>query len=439
MRGVWWTKRTRDRWRAGALLVVALGAAAVSCGRAVAEEAMPFWRVARVSGEVLGCLNGHAESEIELIACTPACAPIPWQLDERDEANELVLPEGPQANPESPSGVVDANDEILWMIADAGRRMRAEEVPAGAGCRREIPIRSARTTRWVYAFTVPPPAARSPVRYVEYDPGRDTVESARVAIGFGAPTPRFLSVRDADGRLGPNLLDRLKVRASARFLGLIPLGRDEDDIEWDFGAWHAGAIRVVRREWQWVRLGWGLRTPVFRTESFVYRDFIELPVRLRLNFPPTYFFRAIDVQAALDFRGLAGWTVHTPQGAAGVVGALSAGASSRLNALEADWLALEGPLTTLVLRLELGDSLASLRRQILYRDTDEARGPEALAGEHPAIGFRLTEWGAVDRGNHHFTAVSCALPATYDLAEFASQDVEPISVAVTPFGDAAPE
>ena len=179
-----------------------------------------------------------------------------------------------------------------------------------------------------------------------------------------------------------------------------------------------------------MRLGWGLRTPIFRTESFVYRDFVELPVRLRLNFPPTYFFRGIEVQATLDFRDLGGWTVRAPSGPLAVVGVTPKDRRVRADAPDGDWLALEGPDLTLVVRLRLGDSLASLRRQIVYRDDDGGYGPEAVAGEHPAVGFRLTEWSNVDRGQHGFTAVAYALPPGYDLDEFARQDAEPLTVDV---------
>lgn len=399
---------------------------------AAAQTGTPFWRVARVAGDQLPCLDGRAAEAVTLLACRQTCAPIPWQLDERDAAGELVLPEGPEPNAEDPRDVVDANDEILWMASDAGRRIASDEVPTGAVCGLEITQGEADDRTWVYAFAVPAPAPRSPIRYVEYDAARDTVETARVAIGFGAPTPRRFRLRGTDGQLGPNHLDRLKVRASARFLGLVPLGRDEDDIQWLFDAWHAGPIRVVRRERQWVRLGWGLRTPIFRTESVFYRDYVELPVRLRLNFPPAYFFSGIEVQAALDFRDLDGWSVRTPTGRVGAVGAVAAADAARINRQQGDWLALQGPQVIIVLRLQLGDSFASLRRELLYREGADGEDPQDAPGERPAIGFRLTEWGAVDRGHHWFAAIATALPADYDLDRFASQDGLPLRIEVRP-------
>jgi hypothetical protein len=407
------------------------------CGPASAST-LAFWRVAHISGDGVGCLAGRGEDEVELLACHDTCAPIPWQLDERDASGELALNAGPEPNPDDPPGVIDANDELLWMAADAGRRMYAGEAPRAATCGLEVELHGGGTIAWVYAFAVPPPAPRSPLRYVDYDPAHDTIRTARVVIGFGAPTPRYLAVRGADGEVGPNLLDRLKVRASARFLGVIPLGRDEDDIEWQFVAWHAGPIRVVRRERQWVRLGWGLRTPIFRSETLVSRDAIELPVRLRLNFPPTYFFRGIEVQAALDFRDLRGWTVQTPHGPLGAVGSLSGDARTGINGLDGDWLALAGPELTVVLRLQLGDTFASLRRQLLYREDAEGYGPEEIPGEHPAIGFRLTEWGDVDRGQHWFAAIATALPAGYDVDQFAREDAEPLTIETRPLDVAPP-
>jgi hypothetical protein len=68
----------------------------------------------------------------------------------------------------------------------------------------------------------------------------------------------------------------------------------------------------------------------------------------------------------------------------------------------------------------------------VYRENDGGYAPEELQGEHPAVGFRLTEWGAIDRGEHGFAALAYALPADYDLGEFARQDAAPLAVAVRP-------
>jgi hypothetical protein len=246
------------------------------------------------------------------------------------------------------------------------------------------------------------------------------VEAPRFTVGFRGPTPQFIALR-SDGSLGPNLLDRLKVRAYARFLGLIPLWRNEDDLQTQFVAWRAGAIRVVRRQRQWVRLGWGLRTPVFRNDAFVYRDFSELPVRLRLNFPPTYFFSAIQIDGVLDFRGLDGWKLIAPGfDAPAGIGGLDDATKDALNRLPGDWFALAGDGALLVQTLSVSPSLSTVARHLVYREDEGGQGPESVQGENPAVGVRLTRWEDVPGGEHSFTSTSFTLPAGYNVERFLS-------------------
>jgi hypothetical protein len=387
------------------------------CLAVPARATLPAWAVATAPVEGLACLRGQAGAAVAFYACGDGCSPVPWQLDERDGEGRWALDQGPEANPDDPPDVLDDNDEVVWMAADGGRAARRDELPGAATCIVELAARVGATDALVYAVALPAPAPRAARRYVTYDPQTDRVESDRVAVGFGAPTPRYLAVRGADGAFGSNLLDRLKVRASARLLGFIPLGRDEDDIEYVFSAWRAGPVRVLRREYQWVRLASWLRTPIFETETLMSRDSLILPVRLRLNFPPTYFFAGIEVQAVLDFHALQGWQVATAGVPAVTVGA---GADGRLDGARGNWVALRGPDATLVLELERGPTLATLVPSVVYRDGDDPQPPESQAGERPALGYRLTEWSGVDRGQHWFAAVAVALAADADLGAFAA-------------------
>jgi hypothetical protein len=375
-----------------------------------------------VSGAQLACLRGGGEDALVAVACRERCEPVPFQLDERDAEGRLVLDAGPYPDASDVIPGLDDNDEIVVMAADLGRPARAGELPSSHPCAVAVHVVGASADGWFYVIGTSPPAPRSPRRYVAYDASADVLTGRRVAIGFGAATPRALRLRDRAGGVGRDLLDRLKIRASARFFGFIPLGRDEDDIESRYVAWKVAAVRVLRREEKWVRLGFGLRTPIFRTETTFYPDHVELPVRLRLNFPPAHFFGAIEVRALLDFADLRGWTVRIPGGGVElVVGDGPAQVPSGLEELEVDSAALVGPQVAFVLSLDLGPSLASLRRTLLYRQDHRRHAPEEIRGELPALGFRLTNWDQIDRGHHAFTATSYALPADYDLAAFARE------------------
>lgn len=421
--------------RGVAAVVAWLGIASASpavCG-AASEAPPPFWAVAELTGEALGCLRGVSAERVAVMACDADCHPIPWQLDERDADGVLALTEGPEPNPDDPPGVVDDNDELHWMVEDAGRRMRPEEAPVAVGCVLEIRVSQPRRfERWGYVVVGPSPAPRSDRRYVRYDPPTDVISGARVALGFGGHTPQYLAVRQADGAGEVNVLDRLKVRVTARFLGVVPVSRDESDLTTQFVAWQAGPIRVVRRQRQWVRVGFGIRSPTFGSDTYFYRDFAELPVSLHLNFPPTYFFSAIVVRAILDFRDLRGWEVV----AAGVdppltVPAARTGGRERFARSTGEWFALVGPDVTLVQVLGASPSLATVRRRLLYRELIAPSRPEMVAGEMPGVGYELSEWGRVGSGYHRFSSTSYALPPGYDSRRFARELVEPVRIEAT--------
>src|SRR5262249_31923918 len=145
--------------------------------------------------------------------------------------------------------------------------------------------------------------------YVEYDPDLDLLRG-RVSLGFTDGVPQYLALTPESG----NVLDRLKIRATATFLwGFFGITRTESDLLPEPPAWRAGPVRVIRRQPLQIRLRFGIRSPRFVSTTYFYRDFSELPLAIRLRVPPRYFFTSIVVNGGLDFRNLPGrWTVSLP-------------------------------------------------------------------------------------------------------------------------------
>jgi hypothetical protein len=383
----------------------------------IVDRGPVFGASAIVTGDDLRCLRGVPSERVSLLACRKQCEPVPWQLDERGPDGQLSLESGPFPNPDDPPGVIDENDEIRWMVEDTGKAMRPQEKPAGVACGVEIRLAERETgyRGHVYAFVWPDRAPRAARSYVRYDPKRDVITGRRVALGFGGATPQYLTLASAEGEEGANLLDRLKIRVSAWFLGLIPVSRDESDLTTEFVAWHGGPIRIIRRQRQWVRVGFGIRSPTFGSYTYFYRDFAELPVSLGLNFPPTYFFHRIRIRAALDFRDLRGWKVLGEGMREAVpIGSMSEQDVERLNGLPGDWFALIGPDVTLVQFLATSPSLVTLKRRLLYTEQRTQQEPEAVTGEMPGIGYMLSDWDGVPAGQHWFSSTSFALPPGED-------------------------
>jgi hypothetical protein len=397
-------------------------------------QSVRFGDVVRVVGTDLRMLRGARLDHLTLVACThAACQPIPFQIDQRDPTGNWVLDQGPEPNADQASGVLQDNDLLLFMAADAAERAgRAHLPPATAAA--EITVRDPveHTTRWAYLVSCPRIAPRSDVSYVDYDPVNDRVRGAHVSLGFRNGVPNYLTLDGSAAAAGPNLLDRLQVRATATFLwGLIHFSRDESDLTTQFVAWRRGPIRVIRRQRQWVRIGWGIRSPTFGSYTYFYRDFAELPVSLRLNFPPRYFFGDIAVETVLDFRDLSGWSVLVPSlhGVIPIDGPMTP-QKEALNQLTDSWFALLGPRFTLVQTMEVSASLSSVRRRLLYRERNTPPSPETVGGKRPGIGFRLDHWGAVGAGVHQIESVSYALPPHIDPRAFVAARNAPLQITV---------
>jgi hypothetical protein len=425
----------------------ACAASVALCGTpgAAASTSVRFADVVSIVGGELALFEGRAVDRLALLACghdagRETCEPVPFQIDEVDAEGHWVLDQGPQPNADAPPGVLDVNDRLLFMAGDAGDRAGRADLPPDSAAT-EISVRDPLTgdIHWTYLVAYRDSAPRSVRSYVTYDAATDRVRGQRVTLGFRHGVPGYLAVHGsgvmADGTAAISLLDRFKVRATATFLwGLIRFSRNEDDVSSEFVAWRQGPIRVIRRQRQWVRIGWGIRSPTFGSYTYFYRDFAELPVSLYLNFPPTYFFGDITVRAFLDFRDLCSWSVLVPDLSEPiVVDGVMTTQKERVNELPGSWFALRGPYVTLVQTLDVASSLASVRRRLVYNETaTEPDPPEEVPGEEPAIGYRLDHWEQVRAGAHQITSTSYALPPDLDVRQFVAARRVPLAVTVQP-------
>ncbi|MFI5395063.1 MAG: hypothetical protein ACHQ9S_05975 [Candidatus Binatia bacterium] len=409
----------------------------LSAALALGDPAVRLGEVVRIAGADIGMLRGYRIDQLTLVSCVrAACRAIPFQIDERDAMGNWVLDQGPEVNAGQASGVLDHKALLLFMAADAGDQVRRADLPGSPAAEIAVHDPLLSTTCWAYLVAFPHVAPRSEVSYVRYDPANDRVGGRRVSLGFNNGVPDHLAVTGAGGDTpdGPNLLDRLKVRATATFLwGLIRFSRDESDLRTEFVAWRQGPIRVIRRQRQWVRIGWGIRSPTFGSYTYFYRDFAELPVSLRLNFPPHYFFGGITVRAVLDFRDLRGWSVLTPSLPAPItIDGTMTKEKAAVNDSADSWFALRGAQITLVQTMDVSPSLATVRRRLLYRESAKPSPPEAVPGEEPGVGFNLDRWEQVGAGLHQLESVSYALPPEVDARAFMAARSTPLQVTVQP-------
>jgi len=416
-------------------LAIALGAIAGH-----AEAAARFGEVVRISGGDLEAFHGCRIDRLALLVCAQAsCRPIPFQIDARDAAGNWVLDQVPARIADDNAAVLDGNSLLLFMAEDAGARAHRTDLPSASAAEIQVQDPDSESTRWAYLVEFPAAAPRSQVSYVHYNASLDRARGERIGLGFSDGIPDYLALapEGAAAPDGPNLLDRLKIRATATFLwGWIRFSRDESGLRTESVAWRQGPIRVVRIQRQWIHIGWGIRSPTFVSSTYFYRDFAEMQVRLRLNFPPTYFFSDIIVRAILDFRDLAGWSLLTPSmSRAFPIDGSPAQAHAAINTSTDPWFALAGPRITLAQSMSASPSLATVRRRLLYRQSRKGFPPEAVPGEQPGIGFVWDRWEHVAAGTHALESRSFALPADVDVRAFMAARNRALQVTVQPPGD----
>ena len=397
------TVATRARGVATILCaLLLLPAAAVA--RASISALRPLGVVA-LQGAELHALSGAPIGRLGLFARTPSgLEPIPFQIDERDPHEEWVLTLGLEAGTDDDGGRLDANDELLFLIDDAG--LHPLEGPEGA--ERSLGIEVVDPTsgepRWVvlaeYA-TAPP---RSPVRHVHLDVATDSIESANYALTFSRAIPiswAFLAAKTPDGSPGPNLIDRIKVRMSCSLLfGLVELRLNEEELRSMPVGYVDGPIRALRRVENSVEFGLGLESPTYLSDTVYYRNAIFAPAFVDIVFDVGLFLQDLELKTYIDFRQLDGWSFYHARDPIPVPfdGVMSE-TERELHGRPVDWIGVTHDAQGIIARYLVDSELTAVKQSLVYVD-DATRPdpPEADPGLAPALGFTLSHFDGVKAG-----------------------------------------
>lgn len=393
-----------------ALMVMGFPGAALAESIPATSSALPPERALEVlalRGSEFSLLEGCPVDRVVAWACGHGCQRILAQVDECDPEGRWVLDVGDDEAHDESRGAFDSTDWLLLAARDLGSRSTNQ--PPGVQYEVQVtdPLRN--TPLWAYVGCAPPGSQDMPPPppRVRCEPHQDRVYMEHLVVGFTGAFPTWLSIDS-----GENLLDRFKVRARAKFFGVIPVRRQESSLQGRVLGWRIGPLRVIRAQQQWVQLGWGIRTPIFQSYAFFYPDFLDVPVVLRLRFPAAYFFSDIQIRAYVDFRDLRGWQLLLPgHGSPIAIDGRMTPEEAALGAQVPEWFALRGPQVTLVQFFGLSPSLRTVQRRFFYRDDIAVTDPpEAAPGEIPGVGYELVDWERVDRGVHSLHAMSFVLP-----------------------------
>ncbi len=278
-----------------------------------------------VKGEKLEGLQGLSISSFRLYACRAGrFQPIPFQIDERDQEGEYVLPLGRLAGEDIDQGLLDYNDELVFMAHDAADR--ASEGPAGVeGVDQWVEIElldplASSQKAWVYLchFPLTPPPG-SDIDYVHYDPDQEQIFSDHYLLGYrkGMSLYTDLHYPDGKGGYGPDLMDRLKIRIQVKFLfNVFKINKSEEDMRADVVAWKDGPVRVLRDVQNYVRIMFRLSSPSVFSVTAYYSKYMYTPLRVTVPFDLKWVFNHFGVSDWHwlfygDLPGLAGGMMYT--------------------------------------------------------------------------------------------------------------------------------
>ncbi len=417
------------RWWAAALL--GLGCIAWP---AVSPASARLWQPLVLKGAQLAPLLGARSASLEVLAVHAGrLAAIPFQVDERLADGRYALPDGPARLAAKSPGVFDADDEVVFMVADMGERASPEDLP-----RRTVEVEAddplSGPPRYAYiALTAHP--RRSPLRYVSYMPGRGLIETEDLRIGLEHNLAARLAFASA-GAPAPWLTRSFRLRVRFWAFGLFPISIYEADLRNELLAWKAGPVRVIRRVSHSARIAFGLHSPRAVGDEFFYRDFFLAPLEVRIPWLPALVLRRLTMHADVRLAGSGELTLLWSGGNPAGVAIGDAPAEERLSEREPPlpgrWLALVTNAGTVVQLIEPASSAAALTAGLFFTSRPRGTGAAAeIAGVlHPRLGYVVSGWDKLSRGVQRLELSGIAAPGRSDPRLLLSEHATPLLVHI---------
>lgn len=402
--------------------------------RCAAVSASPrTWQPITLKGGQFPALCGVAANRLEVIAIHGgAPGPIPFQVDEVLADGRYALPSGPRPTPERSPDVLDSRDEIVMMVSDFGDRATEPAALASGAFEIELHDPLGGPDRYAYLAAADHPRI-NPAKYVEYEPARDVIETEHYRLGLRNGIPIDYAVQSRMHSAAPNVLDRFKIRVSARVLKLFNFRVNEDAVENGLLAWRAGPIRIIRRLSHSVHVILGIRAPQVTNSDFFYRDSVENPFRIRFPWVPRLLFGDIRVRMDLDFTDLDGYALAWSGTSGAPLPIAQAAASLKGEPPHAEWIALNGAGRVVIQMIAPASDLALLDRRLYFHDDPATPDPpERVRGEHPGIGYAITGWENLSAGEHRLTSMLLTAEDRYDAGVLMREYQRPPAITVRP-------
>lgn len=384
----------------------------------VASLCPPHHQTVTVTGQQVSAMIGLPVQRLAVYRWSgDRLRPVIFQIDRKDEHDRYILDTQNPARGSSRDILFDANDELVFMWADAGPRMPQSTAANARYQLLEIRLRDTHgnSDSWVYLRVFDSPIHSSGKQYIHYFPDTDIVQTDLYRIGFSTRSPFLIDLfnwHDAttDG-WSPDILDTMKIRHYGKLLGMFTFYRTQDDYTSNLVAVKRGPVRVIRRTENRVRVFWDVKTPalyidyVMAPAGFVMDTIVDIPFTMGMFFSDVETLTTVDWN---DARDLPVMTVHAEQLASSLAldGTMS-DAKRLFNRVDGDRFGLSSQLGSMQVKLDIPDAFPVDAWLYLRDAIDEPDPPETIQGQYGNIGFRTTGWERIDTEVHHLQFSVC--------------------------------
>jgi len=183
-----------------------------------------------ISGDQMPLFDGAALDDLSVYAYAGAAwQQIPFQFDEVDASGTYTVE----------NGLVDANDELVFMAMDLGAQATASDWITDTGSqsyhRFEIQVSDPLNPGqqgWAYVYRSATLSLTPPADYVSWDAASQRLVGGTYALGFNSTVHAAMDSMELHGS-GVDALDRGKIRIDATcWIGPIPISQtlDEEDL-----------------------------------------------------------------------------------------------------------------------------------------------------------------------------------------------------------------
>lgn len=352
-----------------------------------------------VSTSDLAHFSDRATESFRLFALrNSVLVPIPFQFDQRDADDEWVV----TADGRRQKFSFDENDELVFMVKDAGDRAAPTTLPAGHDDGVEIQIHDPvdGASAWVYLLHFPsdaPPKAST--TYVAFDLSTNTLRAASYRIQYAPGKASLITgmqIVDAAGQAGPNII--ADTRISLEMVFALPIyGSWRSRLtERDFGGqvdgFSNGSVRATRRVRQTVDLGSFLPdVPGGTVYSHYYFSSFQTPSTFSIPSVALRALREIHYEGANEFELSSGsgdatyWDAANPRG----IRLVPNGMREVNTTTDHQWWAVSGPSGSCLHTFSIPDTWIAagvIRGTVLRRDPVETSGAE---GGRLSVGYSL--------------------------------------------------